>query len=41
MYEEKYEDGMRMGILEPALQMLAKDGLKTMVVPRYIPRRMD
>jgi hypothetical protein len=36
MYEEKYENGMRMGILEPALQMLVKDGLKTMIVPRHI-----
>lgn len=38
MYEEKYEDGTHMGILEPALRMLAKVGLNTMVVPRHVPR---
>jgi len=36
LYEERYKDGFRVGILEPALQML-KDKLGTMVVPRYIP----
>ena len=37
MYEEKYEDGNRIGIIEPVIQMLAKDELDTMVVPRYVP----
>jgi len=36
LYEERYKDGFRVGILEPALQML-KDKLGTMVIPRYIP----
>lgn len=37
MYEESYEDGTRMGIIEPVLQILAKDELDTMVVPRLVP----
>jgi len=37
MYEEKYEDGTRIGIIEPVIQMLAKDELDTMVVPRHVP----
>lgn len=36
IYEEKYDDDTRMGILEPSLKMLASH-LKTNVVPRYIP----
>ena len=36
LYEERYKDGFRVGILEPALQML-KDKLGTIVVPRRIP----
>jgi len=36
MYEEKYENNTRMGILEPALRMLEKDELGTMIVPRQI-----
>ena len=36
LYEERYKDGFRVGILEPALQML-KDKLGTIVVPRCIP----
>ena len=37
MYEEKYEDGTRIGIIEPVIQMLANDELDTMVVPRHVP----
>ena len=36
LYEERYKDGFRVGILEPALQML-KNKLGTMVIPLYIP----
>jgi len=37
MYEEKYEDGSRMGIIEPSLRMLSKDKLGTMIAPRHVP----
>ena len=37
MYEEKYEDGTRMGIIEPVIELLARDELDTMVVPRRVP----
>ena len=37
MYEEKYEDGTRMGIIEPVIEILARDELDTMVVPRHVP----
>ena len=40
MYEEKYENGIRMGIIEPALRMLAKDELDTMIVPRHVSREV-
>jgi hypothetical protein len=36
LYEEKYEDDHRIGILEPGLKMLS-DELKTKIVPRHIP----
>ena len=36
MYEEKYENNVRMGILEPSLRMLEKDELGTIIVPRQI-----
>lgn len=36
MYEEKYEDGSRMGIIEPSLRMLSKDKLGTMIAPRHV-----
>ena len=36
MYDEKYENNVRMGILEPSLRMLEKDELGTIIVPRQI-----